>query len=95
MEFYLDGLFPKTRTIAVRFRESQTRCELTFEELTHFARAEGEAFSARLKQYKPCRNNYCSTRRSSSGRNKTEQVNIIAASQASDESDNELAHHQA
>lgn len=62
MTSYIDGLFPTTRSIVARFRESQPRRDITFEGLTHFSKGEGEAFPALTQQYNPSRNNFYSTR---------------------------------
>lgn len=50
MNFYIDGVLPTTRTIVARFRESERRRDVKFEDFTHFARAECEAARDRLQQ---------------------------------------------
>lgn len=64
MTFSIDGLLTTTRMLVAPFLESQPRRDHTFEDLTQVFRAEGKLFCARTQQYKPLRNNYCSTRSS-------------------------------
>lgn len=44
--FYIDVHLPTTRTIVAHFRESEPSRDLTFKDITHFARAQVEAIRA-------------------------------------------------
>lgn len=58
MTFYIDALLPTNCTIVAFFRERQQICDLTFGDLTNFAKSGGEAICAHVIQYKPSRNTY-------------------------------------
>lgn len=88
------GLLPTTHTNVVPFRERQPKGDVTFEDLRNFKTSEGEAARSFTHQHKPSRNIYYSSRLPSTGRNKMEQVNILAAGEASDDSEIESVHHQ-
>lgn len=55
---YMEGVSETTRIIVARHLESVPRRDLTFEDITHFARSEDEAFHARARQDASTRSYY-------------------------------------
>ena len=55
MTFFVDGLHPTTQSIVARYRESQPRKQLSFEQLILHARDEGEAYRARTNNIRVVR----------------------------------------
>ena len=47
MTFFVNGLLPSIQTIVARYRESQSRRDLSYEELVQFAQDEGDSHRAR------------------------------------------------
>ena len=61
MTIFIDGLNPSIRTLVARYREQQSRHDLTFQQLVQYARDEGEAYRARLQNATPAPRNILAT----------------------------------